>query len=108
MVSNCFPEDVSSWSSSRLAARVHCTTFSFDVGLAKPDPAIYYEAARRLGVQLKALAFIGDGSDDELVGARQAGIRAFRAAWFLARWEHFQDIDGSALRSINEIRDLVA
>ena len=108
VVSNCLPEDVAMWETSRLAARVHCAVFSFDVGLAKPDPAIYHEAARRLGLAPEAIVFIGDGADDELVGARQAGIRAFRAVWFLSRWDHYEGDGGSALHSIEDVTALVA
>jgi HAD superfamily hydrolase (TIGR01509 family) len=93
VISNCFAEDVATWSESSLAERVHRSLFSFDVGLAKPDPAIYREALRRLGVMPDAAVFIGDGADDELTGAQQAGLRAFRAEWFLARWENRSDGD---------------
>lgn len=87
VVSNCFAEDVTTWPESLLATRVHSAVFSFDVRLAKPDPAIYREAIRRLGVTPEATVFIGDGADNELTGAMEAGLRAFRALWFLARWD---------------------
>jgi putative hydrolase of the HAD superfamily len=88
VISNCFAEDVATWSESCLAKRVHLPVFSFDVGLAKPDPAIYREAMRRLGITPDAAVFVGDGDDDELIGATQAGLHAFRAAWFLSRWNN--------------------
>src|SRR5689334_15006097 len=85
VVSNCCAEDVTAWPTCLLASRVDCAVFSFEVGMAKPDPEIYREAARRLGVDAGDAWFIGDGGHDELTGAKQAGLRAFRALWFLRR-----------------------
>jgi putative hydrolase of the HAD superfamily len=84
IISNCFEEDVFAWPTCSLARAFQCTVFSFAEGVAKPDPEIYLRAAHRLGVQPAAALFIGDGGDNELVGAEQAGLRVFRAAWFSA------------------------
>ena len=109
VVSNCFAEDVATWSESLLARRVHCAVFSFDMGLAKPDPAIYREASRRLGVRPEDTVFIGDGADNELAGATQAGLRAFKTLWFLGRWPHFQcDETKAGLQSVEDVARLVA
>jgi putative hydrolase of the HAD superfamily len=91
IVSNCFAEDVAAWPQCSLASHFDCTVFSFQVGIAKPDPEIYVEATRRLRVDVSEVWFIGDGSHGELSGAEQAGLRAFRALWFLRRWPHFKD-----------------
>jgi putative hydrolase of the HAD superfamily len=56
--------------------------FSFEVGTAKPEPRIYLEALQRLGVEGSNAVFIGDGADDELLGAERTGLRAAQAAWF--------------------------
>ena len=58
------------------------SVFSFDIGAAKPDPGIYLEATRRLRVEPGNAVFVGDGADDELVGAERAGLRPAQAAWF--------------------------
>ena len=91
IVSNCCAEDVAAWPHCSLAQRFDCTVFSFEVGLEKPDPRIYAEAVRRLGGDVSQTWFIGDGGSDELSGARQAGLRAFKALWFLRRWPHFRE-----------------
>jgi FMN phosphatase YigB (HAD superfamily) len=44
---------------------------------------MYLRAVRRLGVQPATAVYIGDGADNELLGAEQAGLRAGRAAWFV-------------------------
>ena len=47
---------------------------SRDFGRAKPDAAIYREAARRLGVPLKESCMVGDRLETDIAGARNAGI----------------------------------
>jgi HAD superfamily hydrolase (TIGR01509 family) len=49
---------------------------SRDFGTAKPDPAIYAEGARRLGVPLDATLMVGDRLDTDVAGALNAGIPA--------------------------------
>jgi HAD superfamily hydrolase (TIGR01509 family) len=49
---------------------------SRDFGKAKPDPAIYTEGARRLGVPLDATVMVGDRLDTDVAGALKAGIPA--------------------------------
>lgn len=83
VVSNGFREDVLPWSDCSLASAFQCTAFSCEEGVAKPDPEIYLRAMRRLRVQPQTTLYIGDGGDHELTGAEQAGLRAFRAGWFV-------------------------
>jgi len=82
VISNGFKEDVLGWPTCSLAPSFQCTVFSCDEGVAKPDPEIYLRALHRLGLQPEAAIYIGDGGDNELAGAAQAGLRACRAAWF--------------------------
>jgi HAD superfamily hydrolase (TIGR01509 family) len=95
VISNCMAEDVAAWPHSSLAARFDCAVFSFEVGVAKPDPEIYREATRRLKVDVSHTWFVGDGENEELPGAEHAGLRPLRATWFLRRWPHFRDEPGS-------------
>jgi HAD superfamily hydrolase (TIGR01509 family) len=85
VISNGFAEDVLGWSHCSLAHQFRCTVFSCAEGIAKPDPEIYQRAVGRLGVNPATTVYIGDGGDDELVGADQAGLRAYRAAWFVRK-----------------------
>jgi putative hydrolase of the HAD superfamily len=92
VVSNGFAEDVLGWSNCSLANEFSCTVFSCVERVAKPDPEIYQRAIRRLGADPATTVYVGDGGDDELAGAERAGLRAYRAAWFVrnspqkARW----------------------
>jgi HAD superfamily hydrolase (TIGR01509 family) len=49
---------------------------SRDFGRAKPDPAIYVEGARRLGVPLSQTCMVGDRLDTDIAGAISCGIPA--------------------------------
>jgi putative hydrolase of the HAD superfamily len=49
---------------------------SADFGVAKPDPAIFLEACRRLGTSPARTLHVGDTTLDDLEGAQGAGLRA--------------------------------
>jgi FMN phosphatase YigB (HAD superfamily) len=44
------------------------------VGIRKPDPAIYLEAARRAGVEPSRCAYVGDNLKRDVTGTRAAGF----------------------------------
>jgi len=58
---------------------VDALVISEAVGVAKPDPAIFYIALERLGAQAVDAVMIGDSWGADIAGARAAGIRA---VWF--------------------------
>lgn len=86
IVSNCSVEEVSAFEQSPLAALVDEVVWSFDVGVAKPDPAVFLMACDRLGVAPAACYFVGDGSFGELDGAKAAGLVPLWASWYVNRW----------------------
>lgn len=49
---------------------------SVDVGVRKPDPAMFEEAARRAGVPLRECLMIGDDAADDVVPAIALGLAA--------------------------------
>jgi len=67
--------------------------YSHEVGLAKPDPAVYALAAARLGVEGSEIAFLDD------VGANVAAARA--AGWHAVLHE-------DTVRSIAELERIIA
>jgi putative hydrolase of the HAD superfamily len=88
MVTNSFAEDVAGWDGSPLRSLFDVKLCSYAAGLAKPNREIYLLACRELHVPPHRALFIGDGGDDELDGARSAGLQTCRALWFLSRWPH--------------------
>jgi len=61
-----------------LAPYFDATAWSFKVGKAKPEAAIYLEACDALRVSPHACLFVGDGNSRELEGARALGMTAVR------------------------------
>ena len=49
---------------------------SAEVGIAKPDPGIFMETCRRLGVGRDRVLHVGDSVVDDIEGARNSGMRA--------------------------------
>ncbi len=59
-----------------------------EAGAAKPDPAIFRTAARRVGLPAEAILHIGDDPVCDVLGARNAGMHA---GWFnpgTSAWSH--------------------
>lgn len=86
LISNCSVEEVAAWDESPLAPLFDDVVFSYRVGCAKPDPAIYLRSCHALKVSPEQSAFVGDGGSDELAGAARVGMRPYRARWFVDRW----------------------
>jgi putative hydrolase of the HAD superfamily len=74
VLSNTHGLEVRAWDRSPLANHVDVVALSHEIGACKPDPATYAYALSRLEVSAAATAYVGDGSSDELVGARTAGF----------------------------------
>jgi putative hydrolase of the HAD superfamily len=57
-----------------LARLVDRAVFSCTLGVAKPDARFYAGVSEELGVPAEACVYVGDGADNELQGARSAGM----------------------------------
>ncbi len=53
----------------------HVVVGSAAVGLRKPEPAIFIEACKRLGVPTSQVLHVGDQMLDDVIGASAAGVR---------------------------------
>jgi putative hydrolase of the HAD superfamily len=60
----------------RLAARFDVVVTTDTLGFGKPDPRVYREACRLVGVEPEAAVCIGDSLAWDVIGARRAGLRA--------------------------------
>jgi putative hydrolase of the HAD superfamily len=74
VLSNTHALELRAWNRSPLASLFDVVAFSHEIGSCKPDPAAYAYVLDRLHVPAAAAAYVGDGSSDELVGARAAGF----------------------------------
>lgn len=89
LVSNACVGEIEAWPQSPLARHFDAAVFSCDVGLVKPDRAIYEEALIRIGVPGEEAIFVGDGGSDEHRGARALGMGTVLIAGLAhARWSH--------------------
>jgi putative hydrolase of the HAD superfamily len=59
-----------------LADRFEVVVTTDTLGFGKPDPRVYREACRRLGVDADGTVCLGDNLDWDVLGARSAGLRA--------------------------------
>jgi putative hydrolase of the HAD superfamily len=59
-----------------LAPLVDFAVVSGELGVEKPDPAIFREALRLGNAAAEEAVFVGDSPDHDIAGARAAGIRA--------------------------------
>jgi HAD superfamily hydrolase (TIGR01450 family) len=81
-----------------LARRFPGQRWMFD-RLGKPEPYLFYEAAKRLGIAREQLVMIGDQLETDIAGARAAGCDAALLAG-ISRWhaqEQSTDPDARAL-----------
>lgn len=85
IVSNCSSEEVKVIKQSKVYEYFDQVILSYEVGFQKPDILIYKKAADLLGVALDECIFVGDGGSNELVGARDAGMKAIQAKWYTKR-----------------------
>jgi putative hydrolase of the HAD superfamily len=74
LLSNAHALELQSWRQSPLAPFFDVAAFSYQIGACKPDPATYAHVLDRLKVPAAAAAYVGDGSYNELAGAKAAGF----------------------------------
>ena len=74
LISNASTAEVQAWSESPLRPLFDVSVFSCDVGMKKPDPAIYHYTAEKLGMDTQHCVFVGDGGSDEHHGAHASGM----------------------------------
>jgi putative hydrolase of the HAD superfamily len=111
LISNADASEIATWSSSPLAGLFDAEVFSCNVGLVKPDLAIYAECLNQLGVPARDCIFVGDGGANELVGARQAGLYSvFFSGIIKELWpERIETLAATAdihIRSLSELMSL--
>lgn len=76
LLTNCTSEIPGLVAESPLAGLFDVEIYSCGVGLRKPDRAIFELAANKLDIAPQLCLYVGDGGDDELVGARDFGMNA--------------------------------
>jgi putative hydrolase of the HAD superfamily len=78
LVSNCSCQAGAVVGALGLAELLDVTVLSCDVGVAKPDPAIFRHASDGLGLEPAACMFVADGAFTELDAAKALGMIAVK------------------------------
>ena len=91
IISNCSSKEVKVLKKSEIYKYFDEVVLSYEVHMKKPDSCIYEEASKRLGVELGECIFVGDGGSNELVGARNVGMKAIQAKWYTNQYPKKSD-----------------
>lgn len=83
LISNCFSEEANVIRKSILFPYFDAIYLSYEQGVQKPDKEIYLRCIKKLSVKADECIYIGDGGSHELEAARELGMNAVQAVWYL-------------------------
>src|SRR4051794_40688581 len=111
LISDCTHELPAFLPGLPVAPLLDAQIFSVELGVCKPDPAIYLAACSRLGVDASDCVYVGDGGSRELSGAAAVGMTAVRLAApdlgdHLA-YDTDDDFAGLSVRSLTDVLTIV-
>ena len=104
LITVCSEDVPTLWEETAFHGLFDAEVFSCSVGLRKPDPRIYELALEQLGVEPHDAVFVGDGANDELVGAERVGMRAIGVD---SPGGELGDWPGPRIRALPELLELV-
>lgn len=82
LISNCFSEEAKVIRKSELFPYFDVPCLSYEMGMQKPDEAIFYSCMDSLGVKAGECLYVGDGGSRELETAEKLGMTALQAVWY--------------------------
>ena len=83
LITNCYFEERDVIRKSVLFPYFDSVCMSCEVGMKKPDPAIYWRVMQELAVTPEECLYVGDGGSRELETAESLGMHPLQAAWYL-------------------------
>ncbi len=83
LISNCFSEEADVIRRSELFPRFDAVYLSYEQGIQKPDREIFRRCMNGFSVKAEECIYVGDGGSNELEAARELGMKAVQAAWYL-------------------------
>lgn len=83
LISNCYSEEAELIKQSELYCYFDVPILSWDIGLMKPNPAIFQNCMERLGVKPEECLYVGDGGSMELETVQSLGMTAVQATWYI-------------------------
>ena len=87
-----------------LAHFFHYSFTAAELGVAKPDPAVFREVAYRSGMAAGDIVYVGDDPRMDVVAARRAGMRAI---WVNRRGVDWPDDVGEPGHEVRDLRGLL-
>ncbi|WP_147737771.1 MULTISPECIES: HAD family hydrolase [Blautia] len=103
LISNADILDKSCWECSPLKDIFDYAIFSCDIGMMKPNPTIYRYACTKMDVKPSEAIYVGDGGDNELLGAKAIGMYTVQTTQFLKNNVNLNSVD----KSISKITELL-
>ena len=107
LISNCFSEEAQVIRKSILAPYFDAICLSYELGMRKPEPRIYQKCIDSLGVNPEACLYVGDGGSSELEAARDFGMKAVQATWYLRQREDWPAKQKAEFEQAAEPSDVV-
>lgn len=83
LISNCYSEEVGVIRQSIFVKYFDKLYLSFEQGMQKPDLEIFKKCIADLHVTANECLYIGDGDSNELQAAREIGMTALQAGWYI-------------------------
>jgi putative hydrolase of the HAD superfamily len=83
LISNCFSEEAYVISKSILFPYFDAVNLSYEQGIQKPNVEIYKSCLSKLRAKADECLYVGDGGSFELEAARELGMNAVQAVWYL-------------------------
>ncbi len=90
LISNCFSEEAKVIRESILFSYFDAVCLSYEQGVQKPDREIFDRCIELLSVSADECLYVGDGGSRELEAARELGMKAVQAVWYLKEHIPFQ------------------
>jgi putative hydrolase of the HAD superfamily len=101
IVSNGFPDvQYTKLETMGLRQKFSCIVLSEEIGIRKPDPAIFTRAAALLGIEAEECLYVGDSYTNDVIGAAGAGMKT---CWFK---RNSTGLEGDSLKADLVINDL--
>ncbi len=83
LISNCYFEEAKVICESELFPYFDVACLSCELGVAKPEKKIYEICMKNLLVKPEECVYVGDGGSFELETAKELGMAAVQAVWYL-------------------------
>ena len=82
LISNCYFEEAKVIRDSELFPYFDTVCLSCELGMRKPEEAIYERCMQELNVIPEECVYVGDGGSYELETARRIGMKPVQATWY--------------------------